>query len=327
MSKDREYIGIDISMDVFDVCYSDGKHNQFENSKKGFVKFRETLTNNSWCVMEQTGRYHWALATYLHSLKSTVSVVNAIIIKRFIQMRLRTTKTDKADAKMIQQYGVWDNPKEWSPPRKYIIQCRELRSLVALLLKNNVALKNQLHSLEKSGINSKFSIKIIEKQLKQIKKEVKKLEDEMQRIIVENEGDLLSLLCSIPGMGRKTSMALIVITNAFYDFENSKQLSSYLGLSPTIRISGSSIRGQSRISKTGNKDLRNLLFLCSFTAYKYNDSCSKLFERIVNKGKSKKLALIAVCNKLLKQALAISKSRIPYDENYRSNNPVLIVNN
>ena len=325
MSKDKDYIGIDISMDVFDVCYSDGSHDQFENTKRGFLKFGKTLTESSFCVMEQTGRYHWGLATYLYSIEQSVSVVNAIIIKRFIQMRLRTTKTDKADAKMIKLYGEWDNPKQWIPPKKYIIQCRELRSLVALLLKNNVALKNQLHSLKKSGMNSSFSIKIIEKQLKTIKNEVKKLETEMERLVSENEEDLLSLLCTIPGMGNKTAMALIVITNGLHDFENSKQLSSYLGLSPTIRMSGSSVRGQSRISKTGNKDVRNLLFLCSFTAYKYNDSCTQLFERIVNKGKSKKLALIAVCNKLLKQALAISKSRIPYDQNYRSKNPILNV--
>ncbi|MFD1553277.1 transposase, partial [Putridiphycobacter roseus] len=102
--------------------------------------------------------------------------------------------------------------------------------------------------------------------------------------------------------------------------------SSFLGLSPTIRTSGTSVRGQSRISKMGNKDVRNLLFMCSFTAYKCNPSCVKLFERIVNKGKSKKLALLAVCNKLTRQALAISKSRIPYDENYRSINPVLLQN-
>jgi len=48
-----------------------------------------------------------------------------------------------------------------------------------------------------------------------------------------------------------------------------------------------------------------------------------LYDRIVAKGKSKKLALIAVCNKLLKQAFAIAKARIPYDQNYRS---TLLVN-
>jgi len=47
--------------------------------------------------------------------------------------------------------------------------------------------------------------------------------------------------------------------------------------------------------------------------------CRSLYQRLVNKGKSKKLALIAVCNKLIKQAFAIAKSGIPYDPDYRSN--------
>ena len=58
--------------------------------------------------------------------------------------------------------------------------------------------------------------------------------------------------------------------------------------------------------------------MCSFNACKYNKACKALFDRIVDKGKSKKLALIAVCNKLLKQAFAIAKSGLPYDENFVS---------
>jgi len=81
--------------------------------------------------------------------------------------------------------------------------------------------------------------------------------------------------------------------------------------------------GKSRISKAGDRDVRNLLFMCSFTAYKHNKACAELYQRIVNKGKSPKLALIAVANKLLKQVLAIAKSGIPFDQNYRSKNPLM----
>jgi len=85
-----------------------------------------------------------------------------------------------------------------------------------------------------------------------------------------------------------------------------------------IRQSGSSVKGRPRISKIGNQKLRNLLFMCSFNACKYNKACRDLYERIVAKGKSKKLALIAVCNKLLKQAFAIAKSGLIYDKEYKS---------
>lgn len=111
---------------------------------------------------------------------------------------------------------------------------------------------------------------------------------------------------------------LLILTDGFNRFQSASELCSYAGLTLVIRTSGSSVRGKSRISKMGNQKLRNLLFLCSFNACKYNTACKALYDRIVAKGKSKKLALIAVCNKLLKQAFAIAKTRIPYDQNYRS---------
>jgi len=66
------------------------------------------------------------------------------------------------------------------------------------------------------------------------------------------------------------------------------------------------------------RNVLNLLFMCSFNACKYNYACKAIYDRLVAKGKSKKLALIAFCNKLLKQAFAIEKSGLTYDNNYRS---------
>jgi hypothetical protein len=63
--------------------------------------------------------------------------------------------------------------------------------------------------------------------------------------------------------------------------------------------------------------------MCSFSACKNNKPCKDLFDRIVGKGKSKKLALIAVANKLLKQSLAIAKSGMMYDESHRSAQPCI----
>ena len=142
--------------------------------------------------------------------------------------------------------------------------------------------------------------------------------------IEENEADLFCQLKSIPGVGVKTAVFLIVITNGFRQFETSKQLSSYLGMAPSIKTSGSSIRGQSRITKTGNNHIRTLLFLSSFNACKYNPPCKELYERITEKGKSKKLALIAVANKIIKQAFALSKSGEFFNPQYM--NPKYVIN-
>lgn len=316
MDKVTKFLGIDVSKDVFDVSASNGKHFQFSNNAEGFAQLHELLDGQSHCVMEVTACYHLSLATWLFTKGHAVSVVNPLTIKRFVQMRLRLAKTDKADAEMIRFYGETENPVLWNPPATYVAQASEINSTVILLIRHRTALKNKFQAV--SHKPGKFSIvlRTLKAQIKSLDQQVQKLESAMEELIKENESSLFDRLCSIPGIGKKTAMFLIVITNSFNNFENSKQLSAYLGLAPTVRRSGTSVRGKSRISKTGNKTIRNLLFMCSFTACKNNKACKELYDRIVDKGKSKKLALIAVANKLLKQSLAIAKSEMTYQEDY-----------
>jgi transposase len=158
----------------------------------------------------------------------------------------------------------------------------------------------------------------LKRQIKQIQNEVIYFEERVEMLIKENEPELLTNLTSISGIGKKTALLLISSTNAFKTFENHKQLSAYFGLAPAERTSGTSVKGRSRITKKGNPLIRNHLFLCSFTACEHNPQCKALYKRIVDKGKSKKLALIAVCNKLLKQVFAVAQSGIPYDPYYKS---------
>ncbi len=61
--------------------------------------------------------------------------------------------------------------------------------------------------------------------------------------------------------------------------------------------------------------------MCSFNACKSNKACKDLYERITAKGKSKKLALIAVANKLVKQSFAIARSGLEFDQEYISVKP------
>ena len=119
-------------------------------------------------------------------------------------------------------------------------------------------------------------------------------------------------------IGNKKAIMLVVLSVGFVRFTSGSELCSYAFLRPVIRQSGSSLKGRSHISRIGNQKLGDLLFMCSFNACKYTKACRNLYERIVAKGKSKKLALIAVCNKLLKQAFAIAKSGLIYDATYRS---------
>ena len=59
--------------------------------------------------------------------------------------------------------------------------------------------------------------------------------------------------------------------------------------------------------------------MCSLSTKKDNAACRTLHDRLVAKGKNGKMALIAVCNKLLEQAFAIIKSGVPYRADFTGN--------
>jgi len=184
--------------------------------------------------------------------------------------------------------------------------------------KQSTMLKNKLHGEAVLGHPSKLVVTSLKRSLRQLKKEIDTIEEKLLLLVNEVHKDVLTRLKSIPGIGKKTSLMLVVLTDGFDRFKSGSECCSYAGLTPIIRQSGSRVNGRARIRKIGNQKLRNFVFMCSFNACKYNKACKAIYDSIVAKGKRKKLALIAVCNKLLKQAFAIPKSGLIYDDTYRS---------
>jgi len=318
MNKYKEIHGVDISKDVFDVMDTNGIHHQYDNSLKGFKLYLKSINTETLVVMEATGYYHYLLAQFLYGQGIHVSVVNPLSVKRFVQMKLSKVKTDKSDARAICEYAQVNQVPLYDGKGAEQSESLQLLALMDIYLKQRTQLKNKLHGEKVLGIPSKTVYNSLKKSLAQLDKQLSNLQERLMTLVKKGQQQQLSNLKSIPGLGDKTAALLIVLTEGFTKFENAAQLCNYAGITPTIRRSGSSVRGRSRISKVGNRKLRNLLFLCAFSACKYNKQCNAIYERIVAKGKSKKLALIAVCNKLLKQAFAIAKSGMPYDENYVS---------
>lgn len=318
MDKDRKIFGVDISKDVFDVVDPSGAHCQYSNNAQGFSAFRREVCSGAVVVMEATGYYHYLLAQYLSNNKVNCAVVNPLSIKRFVQMRLAKVKTDKADAAAIRDYAMVNEVSYYSPLDAVQAECLQLFRLLENYKKQLTAVKNKQHGEQTLGRPSKHVYHSLNRTRKYLELEIRGIESEILELVKREYQEQITLLKSIPGIGMKTILFLIVTTGGFSKFENASQLCSYAGITPIERTSGSSVRGRARISKVGNKKLRNLLFMCSFTACQHNKACRDQYERIVNKGKSKKLALLAVSNKLLRQAFAIVKSGVPYDATHRS---------
>ncbi len=318
MNKDSKIHGVDISKDVFDVMCPNGDHHQFINAPKGFKQYLKLLGEEDLVVMEATGYYHYLLAEFLYDSGIKVSVVNPLSVKRFRQMQLAKIKTDKSDARAIRDYGRVNEVPLYDGKGALQAESLQLLALMDIYLKQRTQIKNKLHGEKVLGIPSNAVHRSLQRTLKDLDRELGLLNQRLLSLVKAAQQEQLTNLKSIPGLGDKTVALLIVLTEGFTKFENAGQLCNYAGITPTIRRSGSSVRGKSRISKVGNRKLRNLLFLCAFSACKHNKGCRDIYERITAKGKSKKLALIAVSNKLLKQAFAIAKSGLPYDENYVS---------
>lgn len=318
MNEITNYFGIDISKDVFDVVDSSGAHYQFPNSPKGFREFAKLLDPSSHCVMESTAFYHVQLANALLAAGMKVSVENPLAVKRFVQMHLSRIKTDKSDAKMICLYAQSAKLRLWKGHTKNQVECLQIMSLIGNYTKQMTMFKNKLEAEQALGSPVKIVVRSLNRNLGLMKNEVSALEAVLLKLVKEDDQDLLTRIESIVGIGRTTAVALIVLTDGFEKFDNAKELCSFAGITPIIRQSGKSVHSRARISKMGNRKLRAMLFMCSFSAKKHNKACSDLFERMVARGKPRKVALMAVCNKLLKQAFAIAKSGVPYNREYRS---------
>ena len=143
-----------------------------------------------------------------------------------------------------------------------------------------------------------------------------KVSKELEKKLKLWQPDLVKQVSSVKGIGKRSTAILIIFTQGFKHTENYQQLISYAGLSPKEYSSGKSIRGKIRISKIGGGQLRRTLYMCALNAKKTNTACKALFDRLVEKGKNKKLAIIAVCNKLLKQVFGVVQSGKLYQENF-----------
>lgn len=310
--KQVRYVGIDISKGFFDAALpvegSKYRHLQLGNDEEGFANLLKALEGAAACrvVMEASGPYYLRLACLLHGKGVMVSVVNPLSVRRFCQMRLTRAKTDRKDAVMIAEYGKAEQPALWEPEGTHVLELKQLQTVAEGLQKTLHQHARQLEALREAPHVSRQARQSLERMARQAQKELDLVHRQMELLIEEHHQQLYEQVKSIPGLGKKSSMLLIVITGGFTRFSHHKQLVSYLGLSPRIYESGTSVRGRSRICKMGMSRMRAMLYVCSWSAIRCNKACKELYERLVARGKAKRLALIAVANKLIKQAFAIA---------------------
>lgn len=308
-------MGIDIAKLTFVAAVKiidKDKVKSFANNEEGFKNLIEWLeqfaVKNPHCCMESTGKYGNALALFLHKNNYVVSIVNPAKIKYFMMSQLSRNKTDPVDAKLICNYCELFMPSQWQP---LAVETQELQALVGrldtltkMVLQEQNRLENVEPIIKESIDNTIASLKI---EIKTIEKMIIKHID--ANAALKKDSDLLK---SIPGIGEKTTNKTLAFLSHIKSFSKAKQVAAFIGINPQHAQSGTSLN-RSHISKTGDAELRKMLYMPALVAIQYQPNIKAFYEKLVGKGKPKKVAICAVMRKLVHIIYGVLKSQKPFD--------------
>jgi len=141
------------------------------------------------------------------------------------------------------------------------------------------------------------------------------LQDQRKQVAAEVEEaldahPLSRVLTSMPGVGVRTAARILITVGDASSFPTSGHLAAYAGLAPVTRRSGSSIRGEFP-SRSGNKDLKNALFLSAFAALR--DPASRAYyDRKRAEGKKHNAAIICLARRRTDVLYAMLRNHQPY---------------
>ncbi|MGI4734597.1 MAG: IS110 family transposase [Janthinobacterium lividum] len=319
MITTQAVVGVAVSKATLAVCHQVGahiKHLEVANTPAGFRQLVRSGGASSLYVLEATGPYYLAVAYHLVAAGAQVAVRNPLVVKRFIQLHLGKGKSDRKDAQWLLRYGQQQVTPRWQPEEALLVECRQVEQVMELLIRQKTRVHNALEALQVQPVVSPVALAQLRQTLLHLEEQVPQLEAKLLTTVEARYPPEMQLRCSIPGIGRKMAAYLLLFAGGFTSFQNYRQLIAKAGLCPREFSSGTRVRGKVRISKMGGALIRSKLFRCSWSARRANSAFQARYDRLVAKGKNGKLALIAVCNKLLKQAYAIVTSGVPYQAEF-----------
>lgn len=319
----KEVIGIDVSKNMIDVCiHLSQRSSKFANTSKGLKGFmlwvQRHLKHMSdvLFVYEHTGMYSHRLTMVLQAMGYHYYVAPALDIKR--SMGIVRGKQDKVDAKRIALYG-YRLKEEITPTTICTKSVATLKSLMALrskLVKQRTAHKSTLR--EQKSVYSikdfKFIFETQQRIIRYLTKQIKAIEKQMGDTI-ERQMPLktnMELMLSIKGVGRQMATTMLIATENFTKFENSRKFASYCGVAPFPYQSGTSIKARSKVSPLANKKIKSLIHMCAVSAIQHNPEMKIYYQKRLEKGKSKMGTLNIIRNKLIARIFAVVHRQTPY---------------
>lgn len=215
------------------MCHQVGAHVQHlevANTPAGFRQLVRCGGATSLYVLEATGPYYLAMAYHLVAAGAQVAVLNPLVVKRFIQMHLGKGKSDHKDAQWLLRYGQQQATPRWQPEEAVLVKCRQVEQVVELLIRQKTMVHNALEALQAQPVVSPDALEQLRQTLRHLEEQVQQLETKLLTTLEARYPPEMQLLCSIPGIGRKTAAYLLLFAGGFTSFQNHRQLIAKAGL-------------------------------------------------------------------------------------------------
>ncbi len=323
MDLRKQAIGIDISKGTFTACLGRVSHNSaiqlsptetFDNTKSGFnrlLRWAKPMIDTDTplvFLMESTGVYYQKLAHHLHRIGKTMYVVLPNKSAHYGKSLNVKTKTDSVDAQVLARFGLERSHKAWQPSSPVITELRNLTRYYVQLQQQKTAMNNMVQSKQAAHHVQSFIISSNKQLIRQIDRQIERCKQQIEQLITSDQGlsGHVDQLASIKGVGRLTVAVILAESRMFEGIENIRQIAGY---DVVERQSGTSVKGKTRISKKGNRYLRNALYFPAMVACRFNPDLKAFYQRVAQNKPSKMIAQVAVQLKLLVLMYSLCKER------------------
>jgi transposase len=159
---------------------------------------------------------------------------------------------------------------------------------------------SEMITAEKNRLRGKTNLiqSDINEHIEWLEKKLKEIESQIKAAIALDDSwrQKMKLLTSVPGVGEVVAITLISSLPELGQLSH-KSISYLVGVAPLNKDSGK-FRGKRRIWG-GRAKIRCVLYMAALVAVRHNPVIKDFYERLINQGKLKKVALTACMHKLL----------------------------
>lgn len=288
-------VGIDVSKDTLDAASAGQPPITITNAQREILAWLDSLSNPQqiFVVMEATGGYENLLVKLLHDRGIALAVVNPRQVRDFAKGLGRDAKTDAIDAQVLARFG------EVVRPAPQAAQSDEQRKLGALVERRRQLLdlinQEQNRLLQTMDRDIRRSIETV---LKGLKKQLQIMDEQIAQAVHADQANArkVEILRSAKGFG-PVAVSTVVAELPELGKLNRNQIAKLVGVAPLNHDSGKHV-GQRRTAG-GRTGVRRVLYMATLVATRFNATIQAFYQRLLAKGKPKKVALVACMRKFL----------------------------